>query len=41
MQSLAQQISEALKPFLKETFDVTIHQFEYQATRKEFERGLT
>lgn len=41
MQSLAQQISEALKPFLKETFDVTIPQFEFQATRKEFEGDLT
>ena len=41
MQSLTQQISEALKPYLKETFDLTVPQFEFQATRKEFEGDLT
>ena len=41
MQSLTQQISEALKPYLKETFDVTVSQFDFQATRKEFEGDLT
>ena len=41
MQSLTQQISEALKPYLKETFDLTVPEFEFQATRKEFEGDLT
>jgi arginyl-tRNA synthetase len=41
MQSLTQQISEALKPYLKETFDLTVLEFEFQATRKEFEGDLT
>lgn len=41
MQSLTQQISEALKPYLKQTFDLTVPEFEFQATRKEFEGDLT
>ena len=41
MQSLTQQISEALKPYLKETFDLTVTNLEFQATRKEFEGDLT
>ena len=41
MQSLAEQISETLTPFIKETFEVEILQFDFQATRKEFDGDLT
>jgi len=41
MQSLAHQISEILKPFLKQTFNADISQFEFQSTRKEFDGDIT
>src|SRR6056300_1633627 len=41
MQAITQQISAALKPYLKETFGVTVPQFEFQSTRKEFEGDVT
>ena len=41
MQSLAEQISETLTPFIKETFEVEILQFDFQSTRKEFDGELT
>ena len=41
MQSLDEQISETLTPFIKETFEVEILQFDFQATRKEFDGDLT
>ena len=41
MYSLAKKISEILTPFIKETFDVSISQFDFQSTRKEFEGDIT
>ena len=41
MQSLDEQISETLTPFIKETFEVEILKFDFQATRKEFDGDLT
>ena len=41
MHSLAKKISEILTPFIKETFDVSISQFDFQSTRKEFEGDIT
>lgn len=41
MQSLAEQISATLTPFIKETFEVEIPQFDFQATRKEFDGEIT
>lgn len=41
MQSLADQISENLSPFIKETFGVVVPQFDFQATRKEFDGDIT
>lgn len=41
MQAITQQISTALEPYLKETFGVTVPQFEFQSTRKEFEGDVT
>jgi len=41
MQAITQQISAALEPYLKETFGVTVPQFEFQSTRKEFEGDVT
>ena len=41
MYSLAKKISEILTPLIKETFDVSISQFDFQSTRKEFEGDIT
>ena len=41
MQSLADQISENLSPFIKETFGVVVPQFDFQATRREFDGDIT
>ena len=41
MHSLPEQISETLTPFIKETFDVSVSQFDFQSTRKDFEGDIT
>ncbi|MDA9015667.1 arginine--tRNA ligase [Flavobacteriaceae bacterium] len=41
MQSLAEQISESIHPFLKDEYNVEVPQFDFQATRKEFDGDIT
>ena len=41
MQLLADQISEVLKNHLDKTFNTTVSQFDFQATRKEFDGDIT
>ena len=41
MESIAHQLSEKLKPFIEQTFSSSIPQFEFQATRKEFDGDIT
>ena len=41
MRSLVKQISESLTPFIKETFEINISKFDFQATRKEFDGDIT
>ena len=41
MQLLSQQISALLTPFLEEQYKLTLTDFDYQATRKEFEGDIT
>jgi len=41
MRSLVKQISESLTPFIEETFEINISNFDFQVTRKEFDGDIT